>query len=255
MDERTLTWASLLARWMAFARSAVALPADGEGARWRDSVAPAITLQAVTLALRDLLSIPLAERPLARDRAELLVRDACAALDAAWRGEPMPESIADLRHEAQCALDGAEWAGAVELFWPGPGERVVPILVDPAALEPEGTLCVAAPGTILMAGEPVAWWVGRSGVALDGCVVREVLVPRQVYRVLDHEGRVQRDVVAPLHEDLPAGLPLLVPLLDRGRPVGSFERSAAAWESLQRAAMPKGEIPVQHLGVDAGPTS
>ncbi len=242
MDERALTWTALLAHWMEVARAAVSLPEGEEGDRWRRSMAPAITLHAVTFALRDLLALPLEERPVARDRAAILVAEACAALDETWRGEVMPESLQLLRHDASVALDESEWAGAVELVWRGPGELVAPSLVDPASLEEVGTLCVAAPGTILVPGEPVAWWVGRGDLSLDGCERIEVVTPRQVYRVLDDAGRIVRDEVAPMHEDLPSGMPLLTPLLENGVRVGSFVRAGAEWEALQRAAMPEGGI-------------
>src|SRR5690606_34338419 len=40
------TWATLLAGWVQFAQSAVALPRDEQGQRWRDSIAPTISLHA-----------------------------------------------------------------------------------------------------------------------------------------------------------------------------------------------------------------
>src|SRR5690606_37986826 len=43
-DGSAMTWATLLGGWFQFAQRAVALPADAQGQRWKDSVAPAIGL-------------------------------------------------------------------------------------------------------------------------------------------------------------------------------------------------------------------
>jgi hypothetical protein len=115
----------------------------------------------------------------------------------------------------------------------------------------EGTLAIMQPGTIVMSGEPVAWWVERDGSpiaqAVPGCRQREVSMPRQVYRQLDEEGRITGDVVAPLDAELPPGMPLLVPLYEQGRPIGHFTLEAEAWEARQRSAMTGGTIPVRFI--------
>lgn len=238
---RVVTWAGLLARWMEFARSAVALPTVGDGARWRASIAPVIALHAVAMALRELHLVAETDRPLARDRAAITVADACAILGATWRGEPMPESMAALRDDALLALELAAFAGAVELRWLGPGILVMPDL-GPHSIG--GTLCIAPPGTPMMPSEPIAWWVGRPGVELAECVTAPVVVPRQVYRQLDLDGRAVRDLLVPLNDEPPPGMPLLVPLYEDGHAVGHLPQDVATWAALQRGAMPSEGVPV-----------
>jgi len=234
---------------MEFARAAVSLPEDGDGERWRRSIVPIISLHAVTMALGELELLPEVDRPFARDRAAVVVADANTALRAAWRSEPMPDSIVTLRNDAIDALETARYAGATELRWPGPGILEMPA-VDAASIDParaatdRRTLCVAAPGTPMMPGAPVAWWIGGEAISLPGCIAERVDVPRQVYRVLDRDGRATRDLLVPLTDELPAGMPLLVPLYEDGEPVGRFPTDAATWRSMQRAALPEGGVPL-----------
>ena len=74
MDD--LTWAALLARWTEFAQSSLALPPDAEGDAWRTSIAPIISLQAITHALEEIEHIDPDERArqLAERRAAYLRR-------------------------------------------------------------------------------------------------------------------------------------------------------------------------------------
>ena len=72
-DPRKLTWAALLARWVNFARSAVALPDDAQGRAWKSAVPDIIALQAVTMALGELDQLPTEERALGLDRAQVLI--------------------------------------------------------------------------------------------------------------------------------------------------------------------------------------
>lgn len=99
-----LTWPMLLAKWTDFARASVAFPTSGEGGRWRSAVAPIIGLQAVACALAEMDQLPAVERPLAHDRAEVLIRQYAGQLEAIWHGEPMPARLADLLHDARRAL-------------------------------------------------------------------------------------------------------------------------------------------------------
>jgi hypothetical protein len=73
LDARKLTWAALLGRWVAFARSAVALPDDAQGRAWKSAVPDIIGLQAVTCALGDLDQVAAEERSLGLDRASVLI--------------------------------------------------------------------------------------------------------------------------------------------------------------------------------------
>jgi hypothetical protein len=105
--QRHLTWATLLARWTDFARASVALPTDGEGGRWRASVAPIIGLQAVTFALGESGLLPPDERAVALDRGALLVARYAAELAAAWGSCPLPGEVVALVEDARSALEAA----------------------------------------------------------------------------------------------------------------------------------------------------
>jgi len=242
-----LTWTALLGRWMEFAASAVALPADAEGERWRESVPAIISLQAVTLALNDLPELPVADRPLARDKADLLVRENVRRIEDLWRGAALPGALAEIIEDARAALERSAFRGAVEIVWTGPEILVMPAV--PVAGD-VGTFAVAAPGTLLMPGEPAAWWIERDGdaiaAALPGTTQQEPGVPRQVYRLLDDAGRMVRDVVAPVLDEPPDGLPLLVPLCEQGLRIGHFPLDAEDWERRQRALMVEERLDVEH---------
>jgi hypothetical protein len=249
LHPETLTWTMLLARWTEFARASLALPADRDGTAWRESVPAVITLQAVTCALGDLGLLPAPDRPLARDKAEILVRDAIAAVEAAWAGAAMPDEAAEIAGDALSALRWSAYVGTVELVWEGGDDEDEPLVMPAITLaSADGTLALAQPGTIVMPGEPVAWWVDRDGAdvrgALPGCDGVARAIPRQVYRQFDEDGRIRGDIVAPLTMSAPDGLPLLVPLYEGGRAVGRFTLEADAWETRQRAAMTSDAVPV-----------
>lgn len=248
LDVRGMAWAALLGRWVEFAQASVSFPDDGPGGRWKRSVAPFIEVQAIIWALRELDRLPVPDRPVARDRAEVQVRRAAARLDEAWRGEPMPEAILELLDDATVALREAIYAGLVELVWPGPGVLDMP---DLDCGELRGTLAVMPPGSPAMPGEPVAWFAEREPLAIHGCDARPARRPMQVYREIDGAGRAVRDVVAPLEGDIPPGLPMLVALSIAGTPVGRFLHPAETWRAMQRAALAGREtIPVVRLDVD-----
>lgn len=231
---RELAWAALLGRWIEFAKASVALPTSGDGARWRASIAPFIELQAIVWALRELAEIPVADRPFARDRAEMQVRRAGTHLDEAWRGVPMPTAMLELLDDATIALRESIYAGLVELIWPGPGVLEVPIVETGSV---EGTLALMPPGSLAMPGEPVAWFTERDAVVVPGCVARPAKRPTQVYRSLDARGRFVRDTVAPLEHDTPSGLPMLVAISIAGTAIGRFTHDVGEWLQLQRQAM------------------
>jgi hypothetical protein len=246
LHPETLTWTALLAKWMDFARASVALPDDAEGQRWRDAVPAVINLQAVTFALGDVERLESSDRPHARDKAELLIRENVRRLNEIWRGDTMPASLLETSFDAREALEMSIYIGAVELHWEGHGELIMPAVpID----DPTGTLAVMQPGTIVMPSEPVAWWVERDSAplvdALRGCVEHRPPLPRQVYRQLDEDGAIVGDVIAPINADLPAGMPLLVPLYQQGRTIGRFTLDPDTWLAQQRAAMRGETIPVE----------
>jgi hypothetical protein len=251
LQPEALTWTGLLGRWIEFAQAALALPDDAEGDRWRRSVPAIINLQAVTFALADLGSIPWEEHDLARDRAEILVRKNAAEMEDAWRSVAMPPELLELLADANSALAHAEFAGSRQLRWTGSDVLVMPALAEELLEGNTGTLALAQPGTLIMPGEPVAWWCGFDGAALaealPGCALEQPVLPAQIYRQLGDDGHMERDVITAVTDDPEPGLPLLVPLRQHGEPIGRFTVNAERWEQQQRAALPEGAstIPVE----------
>lgn len=245
-DADPLTWAALLARWTELAAAARAWPRDAQGQRWSASVPEIIRLQAVTHALRELGTLRESERPLARDRAAVTVTQAAAALDAAWRGESMPDPILDALDDAQRALACAAWVGMRIAWWMGPGAMEMPEVAIPDEDMPI-TVAMMAPGTPVMPGCPVAWWVGGNVPHIPGCADRPAAEPLQVYRQFDEGGLAAADLIAPL-DALPPGMPLLVPLREEGQPLGHFLQPREAWHAMQSQALAGRVIPLKWDG-------
>lgn len=107
-----LTWAVLLARWVEFARSAVALPTDAAGRRWRNAVPDIINLQAVWFSLEHFDELDPAQRSLGLDRARVLIDKHAGALRHAWKDRPLPGELKDLIADAEEAL--AKQRGAAD---------------------------------------------------------------------------------------------------------------------------------------------
>lgn len=99
-----LTWAGLLAHWVQLAQAASVLPDDKLGTSWKQSVAPAITLHAVAMALGDLDNLDTDERALAKDRAEVLINREAKAIEHAWQEQDVPSKLHELVGEARAAL-------------------------------------------------------------------------------------------------------------------------------------------------------
>lgn len=228
-----LAWTALLARWVEFAQAAKALPAEGEGARWRAAVPQVITLQAVAMALGEMARVPPEERALARDRAELLISGAVGALDRLWRGEPMPEPLLELAAQARAALEASAYPGLMALVCEGPGELVVP---EYGWSQPGGTLLAMAPGTVALAGEVVALWSERPAPEIPGCRREPAARLRQLYRTFDDAGRWTGSFERPLEEELAAGMPMLLPFWLQGEAVAHPLHPAPQWLAMQRAA-------------------
>ena len=106
LHARHLTWAVLLARWIEFAKSAVALPEDADGQRMRESVADVIMLQAVWFALQHLHELDGDERALGLDRAEVLIDKHERVLTERW-GRDMPAMMRELITDARRRLRAA----------------------------------------------------------------------------------------------------------------------------------------------------
>ncbi len=108
LDVQSITWSVLLARWMAFARSAVALPDDEQGQAMRQSVADIIALQAVWMALGELDELPADERALGIDRASYLIAEHGRAIESRYAiiaSEAMPTLLRELIDDARARLD------------------------------------------------------------------------------------------------------------------------------------------------------
>ena len=234
--QRQLTWAALLARWTEMAKSAVALPTEGEGGRYRRAVAPAIGLQAVTNALGEIDRVDPQERAFAIDRAEVSIRTHASELHEIWSGQDLPPTVRELIEDAADALElaleaGAEWLVESDtLVGPHPGALGEMLI----GLGFNGDALVPSPGVPLFRGAPAIFAKDRAGGqpedeslaalmafarSLEGDAGEPALVPygRQVYRQFDFaKGGPVRDLIAPLNADLPPGQPLLVPIVRAG---------------------------------------
>ena len=110
LDAQKLTWAALLGRWVEFARSAVALPDDAQGRAWKAAVPSIITLQAITMALREADQLDASERALALDRARILTEQCRAALHELFQPQRLHPMLNELLGDAQQAIAQAEAA-------------------------------------------------------------------------------------------------------------------------------------------------
>jgi hypothetical protein len=255
-----IAWIALVARWTELARASRAIPPSDT--RLRDSIAHLIAIEATTAALGELAQVPEAERPHARTIAEMTIRRAATELDQLWRGEEWPNEFLDACEAAERALRVSIYAGLETLVVGGtePIEvpafdlRLAPDATNEAASprSQQGSLAVMPPGTIAMPGEPVCWWCGREApvmIELDTTAaetqqtkppelfLQRNLAPLQVYRELDDRGCFVKDTVAPITDDLLAGLPLLVPILLDGVSIGRFLHTRTDWLAMQRAAL------------------
>lgn len=260
-----VTWATLLSRWISLVKAGeglvLAAPRDADARRWRDSIAEVVSLQAVTFALGDLSAIPEIDRPLARDRADLAVTEAAGALDRIWKGEEMPEALLEVAADARRAVELAVYAGLRWLVSLGSGPLRMPS-VDLEAAGSEGTLALMQPGTLVLPGEPLAWWTERPLPAELAAMMQAEPTrfelrhgpPVQVYRELDDQGMVRGDLVASLQE-LPRGLPLLVPISLDGESIGRFTVRAEVWAAANDRAMEGAGVgaPVFGPGIESTP--
>lgn len=261
-----LTWAALLAKWTDFARSAVALPKEGEGGRYREAVPAIIALQAVAFALADLESLPPDERALGADFAEVLVRRHASELHVIWHAVPLPDEVGSIVRDAMTTLSatregGLEWTvSADRLTADHPAELVGAL----KTLAFEGDLFVPAPGADLFATCPAVFARDLAG-ATPRPEVRHLIEdfysdlnpphripgPRQAYRQLDFAtGKFVRDLVVPMSDTLPGGQPLLVAAMHAGRalPVPLAPRRGAPIPELSVEFSPSPEPRTQAQG-------
>ena len=235
LDAGLMTWAALLARWTDLVHAGEGWrrlhPEDSDAERWRSSIPEIISLQSITFALAELTRIPVEDRSIARDRADLGVGNAAQRLDEIWRGIEMPEGLLEIAEDARRSVDQAVYAGLRWILWSGPDRLRMPAI--DLGSDPElgrGTLALVQPGTIVLPGSPIGWFTERSTPAvLDEIGASHVPGPPvQVYRALDDRGRIDHDLVAPL-SSLPAGLPLLVPISLDGTRIGDWLVGFETW--------------------------
>ncbi|MFG0275160.1 MAG: hypothetical protein ACF8QF_08885 [Phycisphaerales bacterium] len=251
-----LSWSVLLARWTEFAQASLALPRTEEGDRWRSAVPPIIGLQALAFALADLGRLAPGDRPLALERAEAGISAHARDLHALWAGEPLPESIAEVIDDARAALRlvataGNEWrVAASDFIAPDPAP------IARAALDAgfTGDLWLALPGTRLAEGAPCAFarpeWPRLAIDAADG---PHWSPQRQIYRQPGADQRAARDIILPVEAGLPAGRPLLVPVIEAGRIVfASNDGARDAWINAQRVAGVFDQPPEVSVGAGDG---
>lgn len=230
-----MTWAALLGKWAEFARSAVALPDEGESGLLKQAVPDIIALQSVTHALGEINELDPEERALGLDRAEIGIREHAASINTIYRGEPMPDGVAELIDDARLALAAASGGG---LEWCVADDRIIcphPMELVDALLEAgfAGDLFLPTPGVPVFAPAPCAFVRHADGspiepelaaviadfLAMSGEIAEpeQMVEPRQVYRQFDFaKGGPVRDYVVPMESDLPAGQPLLVPAILAG---------------------------------------
>ncbi|MAH65112.1 MAG: hypothetical protein CMJ27_01785 [Phycisphaerae bacterium] len=243
-----VTWTTLLGHWTDLVKAGEGLrrSTDEDDRAWRASIPEVIRLQAITFALAELDRIEGPDRGLARDRAAIGVEEASARLDVLWSGVSMPETLLEIAADASLALETAVYAGLRWIRWRGVGRLEMPE-IDLEVAGTAGTLACAQPGTILLSGEPVAWWTEREPPRelLGEGFEFESGPAVQIYRRLDDAGRAIGDLVAPL-ADLPVGLPILVPISLDGVPIGRFTVARDRWLTSNRRAFEavEGDYPV-----------
>ena len=228
-------WTALLAHAMRLAQASAGWSQGDAGRRMRDSVVPLVQLRAVCIGMAQLQELDSRHRAYARDQADLLVARASESLRKAWAGEPMPEAMLESMTEARQSVASALYAGLRCLRWPGPASLLVPAWPD-SVHDVRGTLALMEPGSVALPGEVVGWWTEREDLPCAGCMIEPLQAPVQVYRRFDAQGRHEDSATVPLHEALPSGMPMLVPLCLAGERIGSFSRDPAAWRAMQRAA-------------------
>lgn len=242
------TWAALLARWVQLAQAAAALPPSQDADRWKASVAPAIGLHAIAMALAELDLLPDDERALGIDRAGVLIPDFARRVHDAWGNVPLPSRLAELIDDARRALTDATAAG---VHWLVAVPRLVMPSVAARARELvasgfDGDLLAAPPGTILFENEPALFVRPNADMRFPG-LQRSARnsPPLQIYRQISQDGtRVERDLVTPLHDSLPPGRPILTPLIENGVLAQAPSDAAQAWRAQQEQLLGDSTPPI-----------
>ena len=212
------TWAALLGRWMDLARAARALDGHDNGP-WQRALPSIITYEALAQALPHLGDLPIRERSLALDQAQVLLEARRADMEDAF--EDLPQVVEEAELAAEAAIEQSRGSFVWTILWEGPGPLAMPAISGAPASSTEGAVAMMLPGTLALPGEPVAWWVGRNepmlGCGVAGCQAVPLDEPLQVWRKFDQQGGAIEDRVRSVNDDGPAGgLPLLVPRVAGG---------------------------------------
>jgi hypothetical protein len=222
-DPVTLSaWSMLLAKWVELAQASVAFPKTADGDRWRAAVPAIIGLQAVACALGEVDTIPAAERGIAIDRAEVLTRTHIAQLHGLWRGEPLPDLLAELIADARHAAHAARHSGlAITVV---SGVAMLRSAQDTAAVGGamveagfSGTLWLAAPGVAIGPGSVLGFLRNTRGGSpppalhprlreiITSALAPSVLAPVELaFEPVPEMLQVYRTVEAPPHGTGPA---------------------------------------------------
>lgn len=235
LHPESLSWAALLGRWLDLAAASTVLGEDQDGPQWRRSISSLVTLQAVVFALEEFHALEGEEKPVALDRAEVLVDDAREQLLDTW-GDQMPESLVEAVTDAEEAIALLETSMVWVLLHTGGDPFRMPELGDtPCARFEGGTLAMVPPGTIVMPGGPVAWWSCRREPELVEAVVEHDLRlrerPIQVWRTIDEQGMFTIDRITDLDASPEQALPLLIPMLVDGEIQEAFPMNADDWSA------------------------
>jgi len=243
LHPESLSWAALLGRWLDLAAASTALTDEQDGPQWRRSVAPLVTLQAIVFALDEFDALLEDERPVALDRAEVLVNEAREQLAVTWP-DGLPEALAESLADAEQAVSMLESSMVWTLHHAGDRPLRIPELPGtPCPLFEGGTLAMVPPGTIVMPGAPVAWWSCRREPELVEVVAEHRVQlrerPLQVWRIMDEDGRFIADRVTDLDDSVEQALPLLIPVLVDGETQEAFPLDADTWSARLLERLPE----------------
>ncbi len=235
---------------MHLAQASVAFPKTPDGDRFRAAVPAIISLQATALALQGIDQLEQAERGVGIDRATVLLAKHAAELHTLWKGEQLPITISELLSDAQTALTTASQSGVLIIIVAQPMALPQPLRVAQIMLAGgfAGTLWLAGPGVTIGPDSPVAFIRGPRGASPESAVLdmladaltreadcaavaapkplfERLVVPRAVQVYRSREPRLEPaqtnatevvDTFAWFDDALPAGRPLLVPVLEAG---------------------------------------
>jgi hypothetical protein len=248
LHPESLTWAALLGRWLDLAAASTVLSDEQQGPQWRRSISSLVTLQAVVFALDEFDALDGDERPVALDRAEVLVSEARIQLEETWPQE-IPASLVEALDDAEEAIGMLETRLVWILQYVGTQPLCMPELKNTPCTHFEGgTLALVPPGTIVMPGAPMAWWICRREPELCEAIPEHRVVlrdrPLQVWRMMDESGQFVSDRVTDLECMFDQAVPLLVPWLVDGIPQESFPVGPEEWSRQLEERLPPGLLEV-----------